>query len=1046
MPTVDALTLDFDARVEAFESRMAEGTATVADIADYLPDADDPARTELLVELLRVALELEWNRGQRPLIDQYLTLYPEAAASPSTLEPLAFEEYRLRTQAGERLEPTDYEVRFGFASLSWPKLTPGEQAWESFARSSPDAAVRLQQACRSLPEIGDDFAEFELLSELGRGAFARVFLARQRSLAGRLVALKITAGPTGEPQHLARLQHGNIVPVFSAHAEGPLTGLCMPYLGNTTLADVARGVWRPLRTRRAVAPSSASETAASRISVSQAVMQRRDSPKSGRSIVSTLNARRSLISTLPGSHAAVVEATATQPTSRLLDQLESSSYVEAVVRLVARVADGLAHAHDRGVVHHDLKPANILLADDGEPLILDFNLASRTGPESAGMAMVGGTLPYMAPEQLRLLLATPGKSSSTLPDPKVVDDPRSDLFSLGIVLYELLVGCTPHELRGGTLETVTSDLLKAWSGNCPAPRSVNAAVPRALDAITRKCLAVDIEARYQSARELADDLRCQLAHLPLTHAPEPWGGERLQKWMLRHPRIASGTTVGLVAALLLVSLGAAWFARGRQLERHSAELRMRSFEAGLSEARVMLIPGVREVAPVIADQGVSRGQQLLALYGIDDRKAAAVANGEKGVDSPLLVALDDTQRDRVQSELRSLARLVLAASLNRAENAALSPTVPSSAAMAGAEVATLQARSNTVPSEPLLLALEHMQAGDDALAANQLERSLQAMPQDAAAWLALGYCRVRLGQLSQAEIAYSMCAALAPSLPQSLYFRGLARLESKRYEDARDDFNATLEKTPGFAEAHFHRAVAAQGLGKHEDAIADFDKALELGLPHTRTYFLRARSRAALGQVELAKADRALGAKTIPTDAASWVARALDRMSVAPALSADDFREALKLQPSNTLALGNLAHVLSERLGKIDESIEVLDRWIECQPRDPLPRGSRGVLRARQGDWNAAIADAEEALKLSQSPFTRYQAASVYAVVARRQPERKKQAIELLALALKVQPTLAVEMRVDQDLSALREEEAFQRLMKAGATLVEAGSLPEGKR
>ncbi|MFO0867334.1 MAG: serine/threonine-protein kinase [Pirellulales bacterium] len=1007
MPTADASSLDIDARVEAFESRMAQGQATVTDIADYLPDSYHPERLDLLVELLRVALELDWTRGHKPRIEEYLALFPEVATSPPALKLLAFEEYRLRSQAGERLTPSDYQTRFSLPQLSWPTLLPSEERWQSFARSSPVAAAQLELATRSLPDIGDEFAEFELLSELGRGAFARVFLARQKSLAGRLVALKITAGTTGEPQHLARLQHGNIVPVFSAHAVGPLTGLCMPYLGNTTLADVIRSVWR---THRPLTGSA-----------------RRDSPRSGKSIVSTLHARRSLISTVPGSPSPTFTAPAPTPTTRLLDQLEAGSYADAIARLLARVADGLAHAHDRGIIHHDIKPANILLADDGEPLILDFNLASHSAPESAGLAIVGGTLPYMAPEQLRNLLLPP----STTPTPAHPCDPRSDLFSLGVVLYELLTGSTPHPVNGGTMEAITRELLAAWNSPRPAPLATHPTVTPALAAITAKCLALEPAARYQSARELAEDLRRQLAHQPLRFAAEGWTRERARKWARRHPRLTSATSVGLVATLLLAGLSAAWLARGQQLQYHAAQEQLQQFEAELPAARVMLAPGVRLAAPAIADQGVTRGQALLARYGIDPMHAPDIAHHSRQSHDPLFEPLDPVSRQRLQRELRSLARL-LAAALP-----ADSPVAPTAAHTSPAE--------NSPDDDPLLAAFSRLHAGDDAGATQALQDCLRHSPRDAAAWLALGYCHVRQGELEQADVAYSMCAALAPALPLPGYFRGLTRLERKRYADARLDFSAMLEHHPDFAAAYFHRGVASQGLGDHAAAVADFSRALSLGFPHTRTYFLRSRSLAALGQTQAAQSDRETGLQRTPGDSASWIARGLEKLPTDAPGAAADFRSALALEPHSPLALANLAHALAERLGQTDESVEILGRWIDSRPTDPLPHGSRGVLRARQGAAAAAIADAEAALTLSNSPFTRYQAACVFALLSPQHSESVERALHLLALALQEQPALAREMQRDPDLAPLRDHPQFHRLLAAATTLLEPPATPPGK-
>ncbi len=102
----------------------------------------------------------------------------------------------------------------------------------------------------------------------------------------------------------------------------------------------------------------------------------------------------------------------------------------------ARLADGLGHAHERGILHRDLKPANILLADDGQPMLLDFNLSEDLKLRSrAPAAFIGGTLPYMAPEQLQAFQhGTCG------------GDARSDIFSLGVILYELLTGEHPFPL------------------------------------------------------------------------------------------------------------------------------------------------------------------------------------------------------------------------------------------------------------------------------------------------------------------------------------------------------------------------------------------------------------------------------------------------------------------------------------------------------------------------------------------------------------------------------------------------------------------------
>src|SRR5262249_40312260 len=145
-----------------------------------------------------------------------------------------------------------------------------------------------------------------------------------------------------------------------------LQAVCMPYFGSVTLADVLQA----LRDRKAL-------------------------PKSGGELTSLLGDRHAR----PAP--AVPPARRPTPALRLL---EGRSHVEAALWLAARLADGLAHAHERGILHRDLKPANVLVTDEGQPMLLDFNLSEDTKRRSGDRAaLAGGTLPYMAPEQLEEL-------------------------------------------------------------------------------------------------------------------------------------------------------------------------------------------------------------------------------------------------------------------------------------------------------------------------------------------------------------------------------------------------------------------------------------------------------------------------------------------------------------------------------------------------------------------------------------------------------------------------------------------------------------------
>src|SRR5205823_3178562 len=143
--------------------------------------------------------------------------------------------------------------------------------------------------------------------------------------------------------------------------------------------------------------------------VLQQISRRPSLPLSGRELRSTVNpGKANTLSPRDPARPPAGESSPTAPAGEPPDgwaRLDGLSYVEGVLWLGAQLADGLAHAHDRGILHRDLKPANVLLTDEGRPMLLDFNLAEDTKLRgSAAGAQMGGTLPYMAPEQIEAFL------------------------------------------------------------------------------------------------------------------------------------------------------------------------------------------------------------------------------------------------------------------------------------------------------------------------------------------------------------------------------------------------------------------------------------------------------------------------------------------------------------------------------------------------------------------------------------------------------------------------------------------------------------------
>jgi eukaryotic-like serine/threonine-protein kinase len=225
------------------------------DLARLLPAKGDPDYLWVLCEMVRADLELTWSEGRPRRLGDYRTDFPELFQDIPVLRAIASEEYQIREAHGDRPDPGEYAREYGVTLFARERCTP--RLSDTIAgpvrviRTLPEtpssadyvlpadasAAVALTAPPPGFPAVGETFLGFRLTEELGRGAFARVYLARQLALADRAVALKVTTRPTQEPERLAKLQHTNIVPIFSVHTAGSLQAVCMPFLGRATLAD-----------------------------------------------------------------------------------------------------------------------------------------------------------------------------------------------------------------------------------------------------------------------------------------------------------------------------------------------------------------------------------------------------------------------------------------------------------------------------------------------------------------------------------------------------------------------------------------------------------------------------------------------------------------------------------------------------------------------------------------------------------------------------------------------------------------------------------------
>ncbi len=950
----------------------------------------------------------------------------------------------------------------------WRGSISGDRGAAGFLRDlhlvDPSEASRVARGMTSLPEPGQTFLGFRLIDELGRGAFGRVYLAQQGDLAHRLVALKVSTELKEESQTLAQLQHTNIVPIFSVHHAEPFQAVCMPYFGVTTLRDVCDDL-----ERSAVTPASGR-------SLLKNLSTRRSSPKgpsTGRTpdpeMAATVpspasgrarGAAAPDLPTAPGPGPSAGDGTPARPLSTTLRMIGELPFDDAVLWMGSRLADGLAHAHDRGILHLDLKPANILLTDDGQPMLLDFNLSHDTRAAcGASAASVGGTLPYMSPEHLAAFRTGEGEV-----------DARSDLYALGIILYELLSRRHPFPAHDDSTPETLDRMIADRQGPPPRIRPWNDRVSPAAESIIRHCLEPEPGRRYQSVRDLHEDLERHLADLPLRHAHEPSIRERARKFRRRNPNLGTMAGIG-VAILALASTTMVLAARSHRLAQLEASKAVDAFRDEFAAARYVLSVGADDRAE--RGRGARLGRRALGRFGVLDDPA--------WIQATAVALLPPGDRARLRGEVgEALSILAEAAGRDASErpgpadraDRARDGLILSGLAMAcfdddkpprsllgqraglmglvgrQAEADGLLARAEQAP---LRTARDFLMASTDRVIRGEIDRALPLAeeatrldPSNFWAWFTLGVCHDRRERPAQALACFQTCVALRPDDPHAWFNRGVCHLRAGRPGPALADLDRAVELKPGWHEPYLNRALARRDLGDPRGAADDLSRALERGATETRVYLLRSEALARAGDVEAARKDREAGLAKVPADAPGWIARGQEKMATDPAGALADFEKASELEPTSLRALHMRAHLLALAFHRLDDAAGLLDRAIALYPEYVPARSFRGVIRAIQGRRDEAIRDAEEARWRDNSPSNLYQLAGIYATTSRQVPEDRADAYQLLHAALRQGFGFDL-IADDRELDPIRDRPEFRRLVES-ARLARGGQPPARPR
>ncbi|HVK16721.1 MAG TPA: protein kinase [Fimbriiglobus sp.] len=424
----------------------------------------------------------------------------------------------------------------------------------------------------TLQRLGD----FEILREIGRGGMGVVYEVRQTSL-NRRVALKVLSSGMGltpkavhrfhrEAEAAAKLHHTNIVPIYATGEEKGTHFFAMELVEGPSLDHVIRQL-RSTPTGVSAAPAPGDANAGSTPLSTTAPYVGPPAPSSSGFGLSSSSLH------------------------------SGGAYYDTVAQMVAEVADALDYAHQQGVIHRDVKPSNLLLSPAGRLSVSDFGLARLL--EQPGVTITGemvGTPRYMSPEQI-----TAGR---------IPVDHRTDIYSLGATLYQLLT------LRPPFAAEHRDQLLAQVIQKEPArPRRVNPKVPVDLETICLKAMEKDPDRRYQTAGQMADDLRRYVNRFAiLARRVGPVG--RLVKWSRRNPALAAALAGVLVCAAVAGGLAyRAHLAERDQAEakaKHDAELleeqRRSALEKAMLLSRVEDFDGARQAIREAEKLGCSAGQ------------------------------------------------------------------------------------------------------------------------------------------------------------------------------------------------------------------------------------------------------------------------------------------------------------------------------------------------------------------------------------------------------------------------------------------------------
>lgn len=766
---------------------------------------------------------------------------------------------------------------------------PHQVAWAKDLRQLSQARQRTTVDVTLPPSrINDLLTDYEVMEEIGRGGMGIVYRARQLKL-NRIVALKLLPALLSvvrpdaqkrfrrEAELASRLRHAHIV---SIHDFGEIDGTfyySMELIEGRSLQHILAEMSELQDVHKIVdLPSTEPSGETPSRPISRA-------PSSAMRSTSSASIRR--------------------------------AYYRRVAEWVAEAADALDYAHGRGVIHGDIKPANLLLNTDGRLMITDFGLARDTdaGTMTATRSLLG-TSRYMSPEQL-------SETADRV-------DHRIDIYALGATMYELLAF---RPMFSGTDDgEIFSQVLHA---DPVPPRRIVRKVPRDLETVCLKAVEKSRDRRYGTAGAMADDLRRWLQGLPI-QARGPSAFSRVLRHMRRRK---TATLTASVLALLSIFAGI--------LYKRSSDWRT---EAVVTRSALRTQGG--QLRYLEAQSDLAAGRYAAAIVSIDE----ALAREPLRPEWEILRAQILRRQDRLD-ELREYATEILRRDPDRWVMHYLLGEL-----FANEDPA--QAREHLARVEELMpdtAAAYYLRAlceSDAQQSVRYLDESLALDPRHFESLVERSTKQVSLKHCSAALADADRAITLRPNSAHARMLRGRALTYLTRYEEAAVECRRALELESNVAKWWHNLAWVEVYAKRHAEAIPPANKAIQLDPRYASAYAARGRAKVGLGDIEGGVADCDRSIEIDPTNVKMYKTRAVlhTRLKQWDRAIAD-FTRAIELRPAAGEMHRNRG-IAYRRAGRYAEALADMSRAIELAPRRVGYRHVRAKAYFLAGLFPEAIA------------------------------------------------------------------------------------------